>query len=154
MHALAKSRRWLLWPSLLVVLVIAASTAATTSGGTFDRATARCPQGVRLTAAALDIDNARRAAARLIPRVYPTKPPGEPERALIVQLALLEPQQPELPGAAQWRAIGRRRCSAQVVDASWLVVAIFPDHKVVVPTTGVFFIALTRSGWQAWYRLR
>lgn len=145
--------------SVAVVVGISAATTTAALGreaGHVDRSTGSvaCPTGVRLTNAGLDVETARRAATHLIPTVYPTHPPGLPQRALIVQLLLLEPQKPALPGAASWRAIGEKRCSAGIVDASWLVAVIFPEHKVVVPTTGVFFMALTPHGWDAWYRVR
>lgn len=146
---------------LVSATVVVAISAATTvalgrAAGHIDRSTrsVACPTGVRLTNAGLDVETARRAATHLIPTVYPTRPPGVPERTLIVQLLLLEPQKPDLPGARAWRAVGKKRCSAGIVDASWLVAVIFPEHKVVVPTTGVFFMALTPHGWDAWYRVR
>ena len=108
----------------------------------------RCPAHVANTSTAENAGAALTAAKRLLPRVYLGSD------GLIVQLLWLEPQRPELPGASHWRAIARRLCGSTVADQSWAVAAIFPESKIAVPSTGVFFLVLTPTGWLAWYRYR
>jgi len=112
------------------------------------RSRAQCPTHLSNTLAALNADAALSAARRLLPKVYL----GSTGR--VVQLLWLQPQRPELPGAPYWRAIAQRRCGATVANQSWMVAAIFPQSKIAVPSTGVFFIVLTKSGWVAWHRYR
>jgi predicted enzyme related to lactoylglutathione lyase len=66
------------------------------------------------------------AAKRLLPSVY------RGSRGQVIQLLWLQPERPELPGAAHWRAIAAKRCGGSVADWSWVVAAIFPkqqDHR-------------------------
>ena len=127
------------------VLVASAVLAARATGS--PRAVLTCPK-VANSSASYDFTAAMSAAKKLGPALY------HGDRGKIVELALLEPQRPELPGRAHWRAIAQKRCGRTVAALSWLVVSIFPDSKVAVPSTGVFFMANTSSGWDAWYRYR
>lgn len=108
----------------------------------------RCPVRVANTSTAENAGAALAAAKRFLPRLYLGSD------GPIVQLLRLEPQHPELPGASHWRAVARRLCGTTVADQSWAVAAIFPESKIAVPSTGVFFLVLTQTGWLAWYRYR
>jgi hypothetical protein len=113
-----------------------------------------CPSGVRIDRSSLAIGEVLDAARRLIPDAYRAIPPGRPQRALIFEARSLQPQIPPLPGASFWRSVAARRCGLRTANASWVIAVVFPDSKVVVPTTGIVFLAHTSRGWRLWYRYR
>jgi hypothetical protein len=117
-------------------------------------ARSRCPSHLSTGPAGSNVELAAAAAHRLLHKVYPVASPGSPVRGLFVQFLWLATQQPDLPGARTWREIATRRCGAAVANRSWVVAVVFLNSKIAVPSTGIFFIVDTKSGWQAWYRYR
>ena len=96
---------------------------------------------------------ALRAARALIPTAYNARLNPWASHPRFLQVMLLEPATPALPGAAHWRNLGARRCGWNLAAASWVIVAEFPRSQVVRPP-GVVFLVRARGGWRLWYRYR
>lgn len=103
------------------------------------------------TATTLDAATALKAAKPLVRSSYRLPPR---DQLIIVGVLSLDPQKPGLPGAAHWRRIAAKRCGEALARKSWMIASIFPDRKVVLPTTGIAFLVHSAQGWKLWYRYR
>jgi hypothetical protein len=102
------------------------------------------------------VEEAIRAAYRLIPAAYHAETPGNEwaKHPDIIGALELGHKQPELPGVATWRRLGARQCSRRVVLASWVIAVDFPGMKVAGLAPSVVFLIKTKSGWRLWYHYR
>jgi len=130
------------------VIVSLAIAVAAGGAASSDRATAGA-----IESQPASLDEALRAARRLIPSAYRGDVNPWARNPRIVQIASLQPQTPDLPGVPAWRRIGARRCGPVLAGSSWLVAADFPRSRVVEPI-GIVFIVKTVAGWRLWYRFQ
>jgi len=155
MPSAAVVRSCLTRPAATAAVLAAAAACAVipSAGATRGSAEARvtCPRGVTSGAAQFSADAALAAAKRLVRIEYRQRPS---DLVLIVLLARLDRQYPDLPGIAYWRELAVRRCGREVALLSWVVGAAFPERKIASPSTSISFITHTRAGWRLWYRYR